>query len=695
MIGKPSDDSSQILAPLNWLPDKVPATRQQRYRATNQTYREREAKRDTVRTRDRSDEMKEQRHETQSKRSFIGWDTEGTNVDATPFLFGCSTGDRIAEPRIPTKRMFDLILAVEQREPTSIHVIYGGEYDFNMMLRDLPIRNLLELRRTSKTKWEGYRLEHIPRKWFVVSKNGVHAKIFDVISFFAAPYIQALEEHKVGTDEQRERIRQGKEDRRTFTFEDLNYIEPYWWDEVQLLPVLMAQMRESFYRAGVYIHHWHGPGAIARYMLREHRVKESKSEDIPSEVHVAARYAFAGGRFESFQAGLYEGEVWNADINSAYPYAATMLPNLSTGRWRHVGKPTSSDVDPHQFSVHHIKYLKTNRQRDNLSVEPQPLFRRFHDDRVTWPNTVTGWYWAPEASNIVNDPHAEILESWVFEDDGSRPFGWLQEYYDHRLSLQRMADPMELAFKLGPNSVYGQLAQRAGWERSGKAPPYHQIEWAGYVTSWCRAMVHKAAMYCWEQNSLISIDTDGVFATCTIPDSALLNGSGSQLGQWKVKSAPGMLNWQSGVYWVNGAKGWALKKARGAPKGKIPFEAAMKALPNLDDIKYKRNEMIGYRYALRTNMDDWRYFRERDRSLSFGGSQFSKRWHNIRACRNCRSSNPGIGLHDLYPAVNGFGFDSHSSMHVLPWETNDHDRPRDPLDLKNEMVIESEWSEDI
>lgn len=670
-------------------------TPSQRHRANNPHYRERESKRDSTRVRARSDDMKEQRHETQVRRPFIGWDTEGTNTDATPFLFGCSTGDRIAEPRISSQRMFDLILAVEQETPTAIHVIYGGEYDFNMFLRDLPVKSLHALRATNKTMWNDYRIEHIPRKWFSISKNGVSAKIFDVVSFFAAPYIQALEEHGIGTDEQRERIRRGKEDRRTFTYADLAYIEPYWWDEVSLLPVLMAQMRESFYRAGVFIHHWHGPGAIARYMLREHRIKECKSNDLPDPVHIAARYAFCGGRFEPFQAGLYDGEVWNADINSAYPYAATMLPDLSSGVWHQHSGPQidRSSIDPKKFALYHIRYHKRNPDREGLCVEPQPLFRRFHDDRVMWPGSVTGWYWSPEAASVANNPHAEFLESWVYESGDTLPFSWLLDYYQHRLSLQRIGDPMELAFKLGPNSVYGQLAQRAGWERTKKAPPYHQIEWAGYITSWCRAMVYKAATYCWEKNALISIDTDGVFATCPIPDLALVNGSGSNLGQWKVKSVPGMLNWQSGVYWVNDGTEWQLKKARGAPRGKIPLDKALEALENLGSIKYTQQELIGYRWALRNGLDTWRYFVDKPRQLQFGGSEFSKRWHNPRGCRECRSFG-GTGLHDLYPASNSFAYDSHSTMHVLPWEDNDHDRARDPIDLKNELAIEQIWIED-
>ena len=391
--------------------------------------------------------------------------------------------------------------------------------------------------------------------------------------------------------------------------------------------------------------------------------------------------------------------VYNADINSAYPYAATLLPNLATGQWLHFRNPDRSAIRPTAFALYHIQYRKLNPQRSGLCLEPQPLFRRYSDDRVMWPNSVTGWYWAPEAFNVRDNPHAEFLESWEYVDDGTRPFAFLQEMYDRRLQMQRIGDAMELAFKLGPNSVYGQCAQRAGWKHYKGPPTFHQIEWAGFMTSVCRAMVYIAAMGAWNNNGLIAIDTDGIYATAPIPESVLVNGVGNKLGQWKVSTLPGIFYWQSGVYWIPCEKsdefpdGWKLKKARGAPKGKIPFSSGWRAFQTLAEIKYKRNELIGYRWALRNDMSVWRYFVEKDRSLQFGGSEFSKRFHNPRGCRLCRGFRGGH-LHDLAPATNGMAFDNHSKMHVLPWEKNDHERERDPIDLKTDLLVDEIWAEE-
>lgn len=688
-----------------WLDDIIDnkdlyLSKHQRYRATNDVYRKQEVERNRDRT-DR-DPYNEQRRLDRETYPFIGWDTEGTNVNATPFLFGSSEGHRVAMPEIHSALMFETVLEAEKENPHYIHVIYGGEYDFNMMLRDLDRKNLYALKMNGKTQWYDYKIEHIPRKWLAVRRGEFYAKIFDVVSFFAAPYVQALEENGIGSDDDIERIKEGKAGRSSFTYQDLDFIEPYWRTELRLLPELMDRLRESFYRAGCYIHSWHGPGSLARYALRHNKIKERMAISLP-DVHSASRYAFCGGRFESFQAGLTEGTVYNADINSAYPYAATFLPDLSNGTWEHVTNVDRSIIRRDQFALYHISYYKGNEFRTELCVEPQPLFRRLHDDRVQWPNVTEGWYWSPEAFTVRENPYANFIEAWIFHDSGYRPFKFIADEYRQRQVLKRLNDPMQLTLKLKINSIYGQLAMRAGWQRYKGPPPYHQLEWAGFITSMCRSMVYETAMYCWQHNGLISIDTDGIFSTVPLPSEVLHNGAGSNLGEWDTADVPGMLNWQSGVYWLpktddlpigTAFDHWYLKKARGAPRGQVPFRKAATALGTLGDIIYKRNEFIGYRWALRNGFDTWRYFVEKDRVLQFGGSEFSKRFHQPRACRLCRGRISG-SMHDLHPVGNGFSPDPKSKMHVLPWEKiNDHERIRDTLDLKAETVIDVIWTEE-
>lgn len=663
-----------ILVSYDWSPGSA---RQARFRGTSDLYQKREA------------ERLADRKESKPLGPFVGWDTEGTNETATPFLFGSSMGDSIEGNHLTSVEMFELVLAREAKTPNAIHVIYGGEYDFNMMLKDLPLKHLLALRDTHRTQWNDYTIEHIPRKWFYIRKGNVRAKIFDVISFFQCPYVKAITDNEIGSESERARIAEGKAGRSAFSYADIEYVRPYWQTELRLLPMLMDKVREAFYSAGMRIHSWHGPGSLARFALRHHKAKDVMNRELPMAISEAARYAFCGGRFEPFYAGLHEGPVYSADINSAYPYAASMLPNLQVGRWIHKPSVNREYIQFHSFALYRIRYSFTNRDRRSITLGPFPLFRRFEDDRVQWVNRVEGWYWGPEAFNVKDDPNAEFLEAWEYVSDGSRPFKWIADYYDIRTRLKAAKDQMQLPFKLLINSVYGQFAMRAGWQRYKGAPPYHQLEFAGYITSTCRAMIHRAALSAWDQNALISIDTDGIYSTRPFITDSLYNGvSDTELGKWKLEELDSMLFWQSGVYFSKDNGEWRMMKARGAPKGQIDYAKAAAAFPSFSDIKYTRSELRGYRWALRNNLSSWRYFQDNDRTIAFGGSPWSKRQHITRFCRACHDNRPN-GLHDLAPSGIGFGNDIRSRMHVLPWGNNDHVKPVDELELKDELEIES------
>ncbi len=54
-------------------------------------------------------------------------------------------------------------------------------------------------------------------------------------------------------------------------------------------------------------------------------------QNLKDEIKLAAQYAYFGGRFETFKIGRYKGPVYSLDINSAYPFAISQLPNLNAG----------------------------------------------------------------------------------------------------------------------------------------------------------------------------------------------------------------------------------------------------------------------------------------------------------------------------------------------------------------------------
>jgi hypothetical protein len=498
-------------------------------------------------------------------RPFIAWDGEGQNLrgEGKPqsyVLFGCSTGDRIrSNTHIHTFDLLDLIIRVGKENPTAFHVGFAFNYDANMILQSLSEPALAIIHRTGKLtlRREGvrYHINFLPGKWFSVSKYGpkydrkknphdkVTVKIYDLFTFFAKSFLKAYQE-LIGDPP--EEVVQGKADRNDFGNMSLDYVEKYWRIEIEMLRVLAEELRRRVYGAGYRITQWHGPGALASHALRIHRVKEAKAY-CPTPVREAAAFAYAGGRFEMFRLGRTMGPIYSVDINSAYPHAITRLPSLSIGQWRHVVTPKSVA----RFGVYRVRLLPTV-DGTFLEKAPGPLFHRDARGNISFPWVLEGWYWSPEVMNLfkLSPDRYEIVEGWEYLGASrlEAPFEWMKETYRKRKEWKAAGNGAQLALKLLMNSIYGKLAQRVGWNEVKRlAPTWHQLEWAGWITSHCRAMLWDL-MSSIPRESIIAVETDGLYTT-TDPATIGITDS-SELGGWEVTEYDEILYVQSGMAWL-------------------------------------------------------------------------------------------------------------------------------------------------
>jgi len=591
------------------------------------------------------------------------WDGEGPQ-DAGYALFGSSAGDEICHPFLGTAECLDLLLQSETRNPDAIHIAFGFNYDASMILRELPWRCLNALKVYGSTWWHDYEIEHIPHKWFKVRKDGITAQIFDIRNFFPGSYLSALQSLGVGSPDDLSHISAGKATRSTFLYEDIQEIREYWKTELKLGPLLAEKLRGAFLGAGFDLKSWHGPGALARMALDKHKVTDAMAES-PYDVREAARFAFAGGRFEMPRGGHIQGKVYNADKRSAYPGYARNLPNLARGKWRY-----GRDFEAGKFAIYHIVY--DSPVKDPLYLHP--LFRREGNGTVTWPNRVDGWYHSPEAALVKNNSSAQFVEAWIFDEDDEtdRPFAWIEEYYNRRVRLKKMGNPLELTFKLVINSVYGQLAQRTGWNRRTKrAPRTHQLEWAGYITSACRAAIWETANLVGDK--LLSIDTDGIYAMAPIGVVP-----GNRIGEWELNEYDEGIFWQSGIYSLRMGEIWEKGKTRGIPKGAYTAEDLLTAMASDETLHINVHTFVGYGLALNGQYDRWNTWTDEPREIVFGGQ--GKRYHNVPFyCRKGKC--PGGGVHNFIPPPDPPGHSIRSEPHYLPWLYNN------PALAKNKLLV--------
>jgi hypothetical protein len=630
---------------------------------------------------------------------FIGWDSEGydafvvdnagnISVDHRTMLFGCSA-DRehpLRGVNLSSLQMLWYLVDIKQRFPKSKHVIFYGDYDVNQLLKDLRPRALIQLAERGSCSYKDFIIEYIPKKILIIippkGSGCPRITIEDIWSFCNSSYVSALKEHNIGSAQELKVIGEGKSERGRFNWSDIDYVHRYWSYEIGLLPKLAESIRDTCYASGFYVTKWYGPGAIAKHWLRMHGSEQYMSKnnpvEVPGEVAEATRHAYAGGRFQLFKCGLFLGPVYSIDLNSAYVAAMRYLPRLDKGCWSRLA-PELARSCIQDFALYNIRYSDSEGW---FARFPHPLYRRRSDGRVDFPAEVTGWYWGPEARLVADDPRAEFLDAWVWDND-EPAFDWVADMYDERLRLKKAGKLAEQrTYKWGLASMYGACAQQSGWSRTGGPPRTHQLEWAGFITSWCRAKMWTAAMPHAKTDGLVSIATDGITSLTPFTDSV----NSSILGQWEHSQHSGILQWQNGVYWLLNADGEWVPKNRGLKRGSVKEEVrklAESAILEMEakgtwneqrqhageagrvghqpvgrdtgraaffidkrecSIPIRQQNYIGYRAAAQfTQWERWRQWETTSRDNLLGGGN-----HHPGGCRRCRGEDHP--MHDCLQA---------------------------------------------
>lgn len=608
-------------------------------------------------------------------RPFLAWDGEGWTDDHgyhRYMLLQNSRGDYIAAPELGTKECLALILKTATAAKADaklagtknpIHVIFGGGYDATMILKDMPLTLRKTLAADGEVSWhipasEGgrannYRIKYIPHKWLEIwgydwhHRKNAYVKIFDVMTFFQSSFITALTSRGLEVPAE---IVSGKAGRNTFTYDDIDEIRAYCQMELELLVMLCNRLRDEFDEAGIYVKDYHGPGAVASAVFKEHGIIDHKS-DTPRHIEQAAQRAYFGGRFEQFRAGHYAGKVYVYDINSAYPDKIRDLPSLAGAIWKR------SDDYHGQPGL----WFCTYQDPDNNLLAPHPLPWRGKGGIVGFPASHAGtWAWHHEAKYATEVHYGYELITTT----DHKPFGFITEMYDRRRAWKAKGLGGEKALKLAMNSQYGKMAQRIGGADDGR-PKWHQIEWAGMVTSATRAQLWDAIRQAPE--NIIAVETDSIASTVPLDLDI-----GEELGQWGCKIYDWMTYIQSGIYFTSDAyeengvrktsEAAVKSKSRGIDVTKLDYAETLAFLdsdqtaPMLVDTRM----FIGL-----TNPRDYLYGQWTDaaKEVRVAGQ---KRLHMPSLCGACEAGEP-MSAHMHHLAAAPLYGREESLKHPLPW----------------------------
>lgn len=492
---------------------------------------------------------------------FRAFDGEGAEVEGVHqyILLNSSCGRCIYNERgLSTQAIFDYLRSLHEKEPKKINVVFAGNYDANLWLRDLPKEDVERISEAEGKYFvetiDNYLVRFVPRKYFAIKRRGDKSAmvIWDVFGFFQSSFLKAMETWLPG-DSRYELVAEGKKKRTSFESSDIAYIKKYCDAELSALVDMMNKLRQSLIDMQLTISRFDGAGAIAAAIFKKHDVKQHIAE-LPHDVQTAAQHAYFGGRIEIGKFGRHGKRVYNYDINSAYPAAQCILPSLKYGRWIERGCNYDCRKSENILIVSLVRWKNIDE-----TFCPFP-YRSEAQNKVLFPTDGINWIWKPELSAALDIRDSlnkkwqiEILNAWEFvPSENVLPFRFLSDYYEHRKELiattkrTGIFNGAEKTIKLGVNSAYGKTAQKAGYdEKTHRKPPYHNIAYAGYITSATRARLWSAAMQC--PDKIIALATDGVYSQEKLdlycPEEKIL-------GAWEASEYDEMILVQAGFYWL-------------------------------------------------------------------------------------------------------------------------------------------------
>lgn len=553
------------------------------------------------------------KHHKNWNPQFIGFDGEGYTDSMGSHhynLLCCSNGNFVQDDSLSTKKCFDFLL--DNSAKHHISVCYGASYDVNMMLRDVPKDKLIELWNTNETKWNDYKIRYVNRKEFSLYHYSTKrsCQLWDVIGFFQGKFVSALKDWLGEDYTDLQFITEQKDRRSQFKVDELDSIISYCQAELKALVNLMNKLKTLLQENDLHLNRWDGAGSIAACLLRKHGIKQHIGDTYHNnlEAYKAFQKAYSGGRIELLQYGYTNKRLYHYDLNSAYVGAIPELPSMLDTTWTlHQGQPTEYQ----RFACYHVKY------ECNEVTEFMPFFRRLKTGHIHYPCGVDGWYWGPEVIAVSSVRIGFEIVEW-YESDAKNPaFEWVRDLYNIRRTFKQNGNPAHKVLKLGLNSLYGKFIQHVGSKINTQTlPTYHQLEWAGYITSSVRAKLFLAGISA--LSSIVSFQTDGIIST-----KPLNLPIGTDLNEWSEEPhCKAGLFVQSGVYWLwemeGDYKGKAREFCRGFDPGSVrPSDINRAYNRGKDRVTGTSTRFITLGSALASDerFNEWRTWRPTKREL--------------------------------------------------------------------------------
>lgn len=414
-------------------------------------------------------------------------------------------------------------------------------FDAMILLKNLGDK-IKDLKESDFKLSEGsFNVFYIPKKALSIGDKKKHTvKFYDISSLFNKQPLDSVAKKYLG----KQKEYTGKYQDKQFPNDVLKdeketkLIIDYCILDAKLTQQLTEFWLDKFYKSfGVYPKKFHSAGTIAMQYLHTKLEKWSSFFTAPYEVQKLAYKSYFGGRFEVLKRGTFKN-VFHYDINSAYPYVMSILPDFTDGEWIDVKE--EKDVNFDYFGFYEIE-VKVNEK-----VIAPFLFRPDEKLSIFMPKGEFKTFTTSSELKVALEKYdVELLSVkgvyFIPNKKGKNQFNEIIEnMYQERLNQKD--EGQKHVYKIIINSIYGKTAQTKPVPTNFFSPVV-----TSSITGMCRAMLLEAVAN--NKNDVIAFATDGIFSTK--PLKVPVTPNKKILGEWSFEFHRDFTIFMSGIYSFN------------------------------------------------------------------------------------------------------------------------------------------------
>lgn len=426
-----------------------------------------------------------------------GFDTETIDGDifAVSFAFQ-NESPTVAYDRdiLDSETLWNLVTHKKCR--SALNMWYNLDFDANVLLSHLLDKEELSILVASKSVSHGkYDITYIPGKFLTIKENRNVYTHYDASQFFytslenaAKEWLQkdklteSIDASLFGTNTERQ-LRKiisrsnseswesiGKEPGDTWTLSDAhNYIDKNHF-QIKKYAKRDAMLVRDLWQKAVSIGEGEinipmglpfSTGYLAESYLNHHLVEKPGVGEY--QMASMAWDSYAGGRFEVIQRGDI-GDVIGVDINSAYPYFHSQLPDPKMLEWKNKPDPTIQEIKDADYGfINATVTTDKSRAIQPFAVKMQEgstgklKFPALERKEITCIKDIFEFAFD---NDYIEDYY--IHDSWLAHKPGNEnyPFSFIPDLYEERKLAARKEKPKrELLLKIVLNSMYGKMCQ--------------------------------------------------------------------------------------------------------------------------------------------------------------------------------------------------------------------------------------------